>query len=150
MGDLGDMILALGVLVALASLGLGTLLALGLMALLGLVSEWSFRRIFFLSFGLALLVPVLLGGALVGVLQDEEVRSEISAELRDALPAASRPTDESLDFDRAEEDGTLSQSEQEARLEDRLQRIAPGAEVAIDENGIRITTRDDSVTIDID
>ena len=60
---LGGIVLSIFALVLLAALGLTTVLALTLMAVFGLLSNWSFKRIFFLSFFLGLSAPFLLGMA---------------------------------------------------------------------------------------
>lgn len=157
MDSFGDILVGIGVLLTLASFGIATFAAFGLMAALGLVTELSFRRIFFISFGVALFVPILFGSAMIGVLSEEEVQTQISENLREALPSSEQlfeeiegtfgPTD---DEQRALEDGTMTPDELEQRLEERLQRVVPGADVQIEDGSVRIVTPDETVNIQID
>ncbi|WP_299192936.1 hypothetical protein [uncultured Erythrobacter sp.] len=142
---IGDLIIALGVLATLAMLGVGTLFAFALMGALNLVTELSFKRIFFISFGAAMILPLLLGTVVIGVLADDEVQDEIRAELRDSLPPVEeiRQTLPQLQSDL--EDGTLDSEE----IERLIEQAVPGADVQIDDGGIRINTPDDGVAIDI-
>ena len=73
---LGGIALALAVLVLLASVGVVTIAAFALMGALGLLTDWSFRRVFVVSFALGMLAPFLLGGALVGAIQDGSLQRD--------------------------------------------------------------------------
>lgn len=157
METLGDIIMALSVLTTFAALGISTLLAFAMMGALGLVTEMSFKRIFFISFGAALILPILVGISTVGVVQDDQTREELAEFMRDALPSSERLaeeidnlapiTEEEL---RGLEDGTITEAEIEQRVEERIQRFLPGADVQIGDDEVRITTPDDSVNITID
>ena len=147
-----EIFLGLGVLVTLAAMGVSTLVAFGLMALMGFVTEMSFRRIFFLSFGMTLLPSVLLGAILIGVLQDDDVQTEIRAELGDAIPE-SRALPVNLQ-DRLQQLEGLRDGDREGNLDtEDIERIIeesiPGSDVQIDDDGVRITTDDESVNIQI-
>ena len=143
MDSIADFFLGIGILLTLAGLGVSTLLAFGIMAALGLVTELSFKRLFFISFGVAVLPTLIMGGILIGALQSGEVQSEISAEMREAFPNADGiPQFE--DFRQGIEEGTIDGSELERILEESL----PGSDVQIDGDGIRITTSNDGVVID--
>ena len=147
-----EIFLGMGVLVTLAAMGVSTLVAFGLMALMGFVTEMSFRRIFFLSFGMTLLPSVLLGAILIGVLQDDDVQTEIRAELGDAIPE-SRALPVNLQ-DRLQQLEGLRDGDREGNLDtEDIERIIeesiPGSDVQIDDDGVRITTDDESVNIQI-
>ena len=147
-----EIFLGLGVLVTLAAMGVSTLVAFGLMALMGFVTEMSFRRIFFLSFGMTLLPSVLLGAILIGVLQDDDVQTETRAELGDAIPE-SRALPVNLQ-DRLQQLEGLRDGDREGNLDtEDIERIIeesiPGSDVQIDDDGVRITTDDESVNIQI-
>lgn len=147
MDNLGDIIAGISVVIMLAAIGVSTVVALALMAALGLITEMSFKRLFFVSFGLGLLVPMLVAGAGIAALQSSEVQNEIRAELRDALPLPAESSGDQRgvlpqigDVQRGIEDGTLGPDE----LEQRLEELIPGSDVQIDDDGFRITTSDDA------
>ena len=164
MDSFGDIIVGIGVLLTLASFGIATFAAFGLMAALGLFTEMSFRRIFFISFGVALFLPILFGGAMIGVLSEESNQQEIAEGLREVLPSTEQFAEELTNLNpvtpeerQALEDNSLSVDEREAieqriegRIEERVQQIFPDAEVQVDDDGVRITTPDNSVDITID
>ena len=155
--DFSDIIISIGVLLTLASFGIATFAAFGLMAALGLITEMSFRRIFYISFGIALFLPILFGGAMIGVLSDADVQATINESLTEALPSSEGLAEELSNLSpiteeerRGLEDGTVTEEEVEQRIEERLQRLLPGADVEIDNGDIQITTPDNSVNITID
>lgn len=157
MDNIGDIIMGLSVLLTLAMLGASTLLAFLVMGGLWFITEMSFKKIFFIAFGTALILPILFGAVTIGTLQDEDVQQQISEGLREALPSTERLAEEIQDLQpvtdderRALEDGTLSEEELERRIEERLQRVLPGADIQVDQDGVDITTSDDTVTIRID
>jgi len=142
---IGDLIIALGVLATLATVGVGTLFTFSLMAALNLVTELSFRRTFFISFGVAMILPLILGTVVVGVLMDDQVQDEIRTELREALPPVEEIQETLPQLGRDLEDGTLDSNE----IESLIEQAFPEADVQFDDGGIRIVTPDDTVTIDI-
>jgi hypothetical protein len=83
---IGGIAILLGILVLFAALGVATIAAFVLMAVLGLVTELSFKKLFFLSFALGLLVPILLGGAVIGAIEEGSLEQDLRAELREAFP----------------------------------------------------------------
>ena len=95
---LGGIALALAALVLLASVGVVTLAAFALMGALGLLTDWSFKRVFVVSFALGLLAPFLLGGAIIGAIEDGSLQRDFQdalvieadaddlQEIRDLLP----------------------------------------------------------------
>jgi len=72
-------------LLPLAILGVVTLAAIPLMAVMSLLTEMSFKRVFFTSFALALLAPILLGVAIGSAVEDGSLQREIQSEFRDAF-----------------------------------------------------------------
>lgn len=84
---IGGIILALMLMAVLAGLGLAALSAFAIMAVLALVTEMSFKRLFFVSFGLGLIVPLALGGLTMGALEDGSLQKELGRELAQVFPA---------------------------------------------------------------
>lgn len=92
----GAALVGLVILTLLAAVGVTTIVAFGLMAVLGFVTEMSFKRVFFTSFFMALAAPILLGiagmvaiddGALDTVIEDSITISDADAEQwRQAAP----------------------------------------------------------------
>ncbi|MEM6493977.1 MAG: hypothetical protein AAF650_06315 [Pseudomonadota bacterium] len=78
---LAGIALSIVALVLLALVGLTSIVALGLMTILGLLSDMSFKRLFFVSFGMALVAPVLLGMATFSAFAD----GSLERDLRDGL-----------------------------------------------------------------
>lgn len=77
----GGILVGLVVLTLLAAVGITTVVAFGLMGLLGLVTEMSFKRVFFVSFIMALAAPILLGIAGFAALED----GSFEHDLRDSI-----------------------------------------------------------------
>ena len=71
--------------VLLALLGVVTAAAIPLMLLLGLLTEMSFKRVFFVSFAMALMAPILLGVAIGEAVQDGSIQREIEGDLGSVL-----------------------------------------------------------------
>ncbi len=118
---LGGALLAI---ILLTLLGSVTALAFASMAFLGLVTEMSFKRIFFTSFGVGLLAPILLGLWVSSTLGDERVQREILADVTEAISGS----DEVLEaLPRIRElreqlsDGTITADEFERQLEELIQ-----------------------------
>jgi len=83
---IGGIILALILMALLAGLGVAALAGLAIMAVLGLMTEMSFKRLFFVSFGLGLIAPLALGGLALGALEDRTIQEEIGRELAGVFP----------------------------------------------------------------
>ena len=88
MVDLETLLVALVLSPLFAAVGLTTVVAFGLMALFSLVSEWSFKRIFFTSFLLALAAPIMLGIATVSAIADGSLQRELREGVAQVLPGA--------------------------------------------------------------
>lgn len=82
--------------VLLAAVGLTTVVALGLMMGLGLLTEMSFKRLFFVSFGMALVAPLLVGGALFSAIEDGTIPNDLRASLEEV---ANLPVDHGGDWE---------------------------------------------------
>jgi len=79
---LGGIALAL---VLLALIGVVTVAAIPLMVVMSLLTEMSFKRVFFASFALALLAPILLGVAIGEAVEDGSIQREIQNDFRDSF-----------------------------------------------------------------
>ena len=88
MVDLETILIALVLSPLFAAVGLTTVVAFGLMGILGLVSEWSFKRIFFTSFLLALAAPIMLGIATASAIADGSLQRELREGIAQVLPGS--------------------------------------------------------------
>lgn len=69
----------------LAGIGLMTIVALAAMLVLGLLTEMSFRRVFFVSFGIGLIAPLLLAFGIGGAIADGSFERDLRTELGDVV-----------------------------------------------------------------
>lgn len=83
---LSGILLGLVAMVLLAAVGITTLAAFAIMAVLGIVTEISFKRLFFISFGLGLLAPILVAGAIGATIDSNEFQRDFANEMGDVLP----------------------------------------------------------------
>ncbi|MGB3469420.1 MAG: hypothetical protein WBA51_01190 [Erythrobacter sp.] len=121
----GGLIVSLMLMVLLAGLGLATLAALALMMVLGLLTEMSFRRIFFVSFAMGLIAPIVLAGATYAAFEDGSLERDLRAELGEVITL---PDDvggtwgdtltELQDIQREVEQGDITEDEAEARVKE--------------------------------
>ncbi len=137
----GGMLIALVVLTVLAAVGVTTLVAFALMAVLGFVTEMSFRRTFFVSFLIALLAPIILAiaggiaiedGALDGLNEGVTISTQSGGEWAEAIPRFEELREQ-------HDSGELSDDEFEAQLEALIEETS-GAQINFD----------DGTAIDID
>lgn len=152
----------IGLLVALpllAAVGITTLAAFAIMAVMALLTEFSFKRIFFVSYGVALLAPLFALGALASTIGEpgfqEDVRNGVDQllEIPDDPEAAVTvgpliPGLRQLGTDIREQN--LSEAEIERRVEALLQ--GSGVDVSSEETS-QITQGspdDENVTVRID
>ena len=164
--------------VLLAAVGLTTVVALGLMAGMGLLTDMSFKRIFFLSFGMALMAPVLVGAATFAAIEDGTLERDLRRDLDGIVqlpPDAGgwggnlgETLDELREIGREVDRGNLSESEAEERAErivrdvfggdvDRSEQPAlPAPEgdadepVTVEIDGVELSRDGDTVQINID
>lgn len=139
----GGILLGLIAIIVLAAIGVTTVAALALMVVLGFLTEMSFRRLFFVSFGLGLLAPILLTIGIGSSLDDENFQRELQSEIRETLPGS-----ESLSSDIREaipqvrelqqqlEDGAIEPEEFSRELE-RLIEESAGVRIEIDPADLR-------------
>ena len=128
---LGGLLVAM---ILLSLLGSVTVLALASMAVLGLTTEMSFRRLFFVSFGIGLLAPILLGMGVASTVSDESFRHELLTELDDLLSGSQTVSDALPRFRELQqqfEDGTITRDQFEDQME-QLVEESTGAQVEID------------------
>lgn len=137
----GGMLVALVVLTVLAAVGVTTLVAFALMAVLGFVTEMSFRRTFFVSFLIALLAPIFLAiaggiaiedGALDDLNEGVTISTQSGGEWAEAIPRFEELREQ-------HDSGELSDDEFEAQLEALIEETS-GAQINFD----------DGTAIDID
>ncbi|MBV7260094.1 hypothetical protein [Erythrobacter crassostreae] len=120
--------------VLLAMLGSVTVLAFASMALLGLVTEMSFKRMFFASFGIGLLAPILLAGWISTQVSEESVQLELLTELNDAVSGSENvmgAIPRIRELRQQLSDGTITQDEFETQLEQLIEETS-GAQVELE------------------
>lgn len=138
---LGGIVAAFVIMALLAAVGLTTVVAFGLMSFLGLVTEMSFKRLFFVSFGVGLLAPILLGAGVLTAVEDGSLERDLRDEIGDVI---SLPDDmgenwsEALpqlqELSREQELGELTDAEAEARLKEIFSDFED-LQINIDVNG---------------
>ena len=143
----GGMLVALVVLTVLAAVGVTTLVAFALMAVLGFVTEMSFRRTFFVSFLIALLAPLVLGiaggiaiedGALDDLNESVTISTDAGGEWSEAFGRLEELRNE-------HDSGAIDQDEFEERLEALIEETS-GAQIEFDDG----TAIDINVPVEIE
>ena len=149
----GGLLIGLVLLTILAAVGVTTVVAFGLMALLGLVTEMSFKRIFFASFMMALAAPLILGIAGFAAIEDGSLERELRDGLGETIVIPSGDPDQWRDaVPRIRElrdelrDGRIDGEEFERELE---QLIEERTSVRIDVEGIEASNAEDAITIEV-
>ncbi|MEM6475731.1 MAG: hypothetical protein AAF687_06150 [Pseudomonadota bacterium] len=147
---LGGIIASLVAMALLAGVGLMTVVALAMMLILGLLTEWSFKRLFFVSFGIGLLAPVFLAVGLGNALADGSFQNDLREELSDVVQL---PDDlgeswgEALpqlrEISRQVDAGELTEEEAEARVKEVLGQFE-GLNLSIDMDGNQLVIGDES------
>ena len=139
---------------SLAALGLTTLAAFVLMGLMGLVTEWSFRRIFVTSFLLGLAAPLIaaisLGQAAERALDGRDLRDVIAQNIEggeERLREWEQAGEQAQEIIDSAERGEISEQEAERQLEQLIEEQT-GFEVDLEdvqidqqEGGVRIETQ---------
>ncbi|MEM7779122.1 MAG: hypothetical protein AAF697_01880 [Pseudomonadota bacterium] len=136
----------------LAALGLTTLAAFILMPILGLVSEWSFKRIFFVSFFLGLIAPVIVGVSLaqsanefIGGRDLRDVIAESIPNGEQRLEQWEQAGERAEEIVRAAETGEISEENAKQQLE-ALINEQTGFQVDLDD--VQIDTREGGLRIE--
>lgn len=149
----GGIVVGLVLLTILAAIGVTTVVAFGLMALLGLVTEMSFKRIFFASFMMALAAPLILGIAGFAAVEDGSLERELRDGLGETIVIPSGDPDQWRDaVPRIRElrddlrEGRIDGEEFERELE---QLIEERTSVRIDVEGIEASNAEDAITIQV-
>ncbi len=130
--------------ILLSLLGSVTVLALASMAVLGLTTEMNFRRLFFVSFAIGLLAPILLGIGVSSALDDESLQQKLLIELNDLVTGSESVTEALPRFRELHQqltDGTITPDEFEEQLEQLIEERS-GAQVEID--GAEVIENDES------
>lgn len=157
MESFGPIIALLVAMPFLAAIGITTLAAFALMTVLGLLTEMSFKRIFFVSFFMGLAAPLLVGGAVFSIVDDARFQSDLrdgfdqfielpedaggTAKLGPLVPRLRELRDDMRE-------GDMSDAEIERRIEGLFEDAGEGGET-----GVQIEQGDetgDEVTVDID
>jgi len=131
--------LSLIAIILLAAVGLTTVVALGLMMVMGLLTNMSFKRLFFVSFAMGLAAPVMLGAATFAAIEDGSFESDLRRDLEgivqlpdDQGRAWGENLGEGLDqlreIGQEVDRGNLTESEAEERAE-RIVRDVFGGDV---------------------
>lgn len=155
--DFGGIVLVLLMTPVLAAIGVTTLAAFALMTVLGLITDMSFKRLFFVSFCMGLAAPLLLAGAMFSAFQDGSFERDLRDGLDEviALPEDQGGPPESVralipqlrDLRDDIEKGDLSEAEIERRIEGLFE---DDEGVRVDIDGVRITEEGDGLRIQID
>lgn len=122
---LGGIVLSLMLMVLLAGVGLVTVAGLALMIILGLLTNMSFKRLFFVSFGLGLLAPLLLAGVTIAAIEDGSLQRELRQELGGVVTLPDDmgenwegTLDEMQRIGREVEDGTITEEQAKERFKE--------------------------------
>ncbi|MEP3420900.1 MAG: hypothetical protein ABJN35_04140 [Erythrobacter sp.] len=137
---LGGVLLAIAGIVLLAAIGLTTVVALILMAVLGFITEMSFKRLFFVSFGLGLLAPILFGIGVSSVLSDNSIQREIMSELNQSISGPENVIEVIPRISELREqlnDGTITPDQFEEQLEALIEERT-GSQIELDGSGVTI------------
>ena len=151
---IGGIVLSLVAMVLLAALGLTTVFALGFMIILGLLTNMSFKRLFFVSFAMGLAAPVLLGAATFAAIEDGSLERDLRNELGDVItlsddtgPGSWREALSKLrELQSDIENGDLEDEE----IERRIEEVFSDAGVQLNLDEIEAGNEDDAIQITID
>ena len=148
---LGGILALLTLLTLLAAVGITTLAAFVLMAALGLLTDMSFKRLFFVSFAIGLAAPILLGLGVGAAFADGTLERELRAELGRSvdIPATlssnwRQAVPQFRDLRERYRAGEISESEFERRIEALIEQAST---VEIRARAIDDSTDDGSETI---
>jgi len=152
----GGILLALVAMVLLAGLGIASLVAFAIMGVLGLITEISFKRLFFIGFGVGILVPLLLGMATMSALADGSLERELRDELGQVvqLPvdggnAWSEALPRLQEISRDRERGAITEAEAERRIEEIVSDFGD-LQISIDLDGDGVSGSGDASDVVID
>ncbi len=130
--------------ILLSLIGSVTVLALASMAVLGITTEMSFRRLFFVSFGIGLLAPILLAAGVSSLFDDESFKQQFLTELSEFV-AGSENVVQALprirELRQQLSDGTITPDQFEDQLEQLIEETS-GAQIELE--GVEITPEVDA------
>jgi len=180
MESFGPIIALLVAMPFLAAVGITTLAAFALMTALGLLTDMSFKRLFFVSFFMGLAAPLLVGGAVFSIVDEPGFQRDLRdgfdqfVELPEDAGGTAKlgPLIPRLRELRADlEDSEMSEAELERRIEGLFEDAGEagetsqagaqidqgeqagdeaGNEVTVDIDGIELSRDGDTVQITID
>lgn len=149
---LSGILVGLVALFLLAALGLTTLAAFGIMAALGFVTEMSFKRLFFVSFGLGLFAPLVAIGALGSAFEDGRLGNDLQEGITEVFPGAQDMASNWQDIgprieeiERSVEAGEIDREQARDQIE---QVIADQTGIQLDLEGVPISEEDDALRIE--
>jgi len=125
--------------ILLSLIGSVTVLALASMAVLGITTEMSFRRLFFVSFGIGLLAPILLAMGVSSLFDDESFKQQLLTELSEVVTGSEnivQALPRIRELRQQFSDGTITQDEFEDQLEQLIEETS-GAQIELE--GVEIT-----------
>lgn len=174
MESFGPIIALLVAMPFLAAIGITTLAAFALMSVLGLMTDMSFKRIFFVSFFMGLAAPLLVGGAVFSIVDDARFQRDLrdgfdqfielpedaggTAKLGPLIPRLQELRDDMRE-------GDMTDAEIERRIESLFEESGEGGiqieqgepsdneagdEVTVDIDGVQLSRDGDTVQIQID
>lgn len=154
MDSLETLILSIAMLPVFAAIGITTIAAFALMAVMGLITEWSFRRIFFTSFLLGLIAPIIVGVAVQSAVVDLMDGRDLREVVTQTLPGAEERIREFeeigprvREIEQQLESGDISRNEARDRIEQVIEEQT-GVEVNLD--GVQIEMNDGALQIEND
>ena len=173
--DLGGLVLLLVATPFLAALGITTLAAFAIMSVLGLLTDMSFKRLFFVSFFMGLAAPILLGGAVFAAFEDGSFERDLRdgvEQLTDVRMEDGRQLGGTLgelqEIGRAVERGDITEEQAEERVRELFvgsreenaeggdetrqitQDVQIGEGVSVNIDGVELSQDGDRVQIKID
>ncbi|MCK0128177.1 hypothetical protein [Erythrobacter sp. F6033] len=143
---LGGMLL---ITILLTLLGSVTVLALASMVTLGLVTEMSFKRLFFVSFGIGLLAPLGLAIWASSVVSEESFQLELLTELNEAVSGSETVIDALPRIQELRQqlsDGTITADEFETQLEQLIEETS-GAQIELEGPEVKPETEPQADTL---
>jgi len=143
--------------VLLSLVGIVTVAAIPLMLLLGLLTEMSFKRVFFASFAMALLAPILVGVAIGEAVQDGSIERDLRGVFSERIQLPDDMGDrwrEALpklqEISREADSGAISEDEAERRVQEVFSDFEDlQITIDVDGDGVFVGDRDSGVPLQL-